>query len=102
VGYVVSPLPRRPASHSAWPTQFLIDCAGAFEFCGLCEFVAGTTGLGQVILVSQSSFQIGRMFVAIVILGILGTMLFYAVDFAERLLIPWHVSQRGGRMMAPA
>jgi NitT/TauT family transport system permease protein len=66
------------------------------------EFVAGTTGLGQVILVSQSSFQIGRMFVAIVILGILGTMLFYAVDFAERLLIPWHVSQRGGQMMAPA
>ena len=66
------------------------------------EFVAGTTGLGQVILVAQSSFQIGRMFVAIVILGILGTVLFYAVDFAERLLIPWHVSQRGGRMMAPA
>jgi len=64
------------------------------------EFVAGTRGLGQVILVAQSSFQIGRMFVAIVFLGILGTVLFYAVDLAERLLIPWHVSQRAGKVAA--
>lgn len=65
------------------------------------EFVAGNHGLGQVILVAQSSFQIGRMFVAIVFLGILGTVLFYAVDLAERLLIPWHVSQRVSRIMSP-
>src|SRR6516225_9700669 len=30
---VVSPLPRRPASHSAWPTQFLIDCAVGSNSC---------------------------------------------------------------------
>jgi NitT/TauT family transport system permease protein len=64
------------------------------------EFVAGTNGLGEVILVAQSSFQIGRMFVAIVFLGLLGTVLFYAVDLAERLLIPWHVSQRTGAVGA--
>jgi NitT/TauT family transport system permease protein len=64
------------------------------------EFVAGTHGLGEVILVAQSSFQIGRMFVAIVFLGLLGTVLFYVVDFAERLFIPWHVSQRVGQVAA--
>lgn len=60
------------------------------------EFVAGSHGLGQVILVAQSSFQIGRMFVAITLLGLLGTILFYAVELAERLIIPWHISQRIG------
>jgi NitT/TauT family transport system permease protein len=65
------------------------------------EFVAGTHGLGQVILVSQSSFQIGRMFIAITLLGLLGTVLFYAVELAERLLIPWHISQRAGNARSP-
>ncbi|MGH9425552.1 MAG: ABC transporter permease, partial [Terriglobia bacterium] len=60
------------------------------------EFVAGETGLGQVILLAQGQFQTARMFVAVIMLGLLGAILFYAVDFAERLAIPWHVSQRGG------
>jgi len=59
------------------------------------EFVAGNTGLGQVILQAQGMFQTPRMFVAIFILGILGTVLFYAIDWIERLLLPWHISQRG-------
>ncbi len=29
-----------------------------------------------------------------VVLGVLGTVLFYAVEWAERLTLPWHVSQR--------
>jgi NitT/TauT family transport system permease protein len=59
------------------------------------EFVAGNTGLGQVILQAQGMFQTPRMFVAIIILGVLGTVLFYAVDWLERWLLPWHISQRG-------
>jgi NitT/TauT family transport system permease protein len=59
------------------------------------EFVAGDTGLGQTILLAQGMFQTPRMFVSIIILGVLGTALFYSVDLAERLLIPWHISQRG-------
>ncbi len=34
------------------------------------------------------------MFAALVVLGILGTVLFYAVEWTERLALPWHVSQR--------
>lgn len=61
------------------------------------EFVAGSSGLGQVILVAQSSFQTPRMFAAIALLGFLGTILYYAVEVSERWAIPWHISQRAPR-----
>jgi NitT/TauT family transport system permease protein len=60
------------------------------------EFVAGETGLGHVILLAQGMFQTPRMFVAVVILGLLGTALFYLIDLLERVCVPWHISQRGG------
>jgi len=58
------------------------------------EFVASRSGLGHVILVAQGQFDIPMMFAALVILAVLGTALFYAIDLIERLVIPWHVSQR--------
>jgi NitT/TauT family transport system permease protein len=59
------------------------------------EFVASQVGLGYVILTAQGMFQTTRVFVAILLLGILGTVLFYGVALVERLVVPWHVSQRG-------
>ncbi len=58
------------------------------------EFVASQAGLGYVILSAQGAFQTTRVFAAIVLLGILGTVLFYIVDLIERLACPWHVSHR--------
>ncbi len=58
------------------------------------EFVASQAGLGYVILAAQGAFQTTRVFAAIVLLGVLGTILFYIVDLAERLVCPWHVSHR--------
>jgi len=58
------------------------------------EFVASRSGLGHVILVAQGQFDIPMMFAALVILALLGTALFYAIDLIERFAIPWHVSQR--------
>jgi NitT/TauT family transport system permease protein len=58
------------------------------------EFVGGSSGLGHVILVAQGQFDTVRVFAALVVLGVAGTLLFYLVEFAERLAIPWHVSQR--------
>lgn len=60
------------------------------------EFVAGGNGLGFLVLVAQGQFDTTRVFVSLVLLGLMGTVLFYAVDFLERMLLPWHVSQRGG------
>lgn len=58
------------------------------------EFVAGSMGLGFQILVAQGQFDTVRVFVSLVLLGIAGTILFFIVDYAERLFLPWHVSQR--------
>lgn len=58
------------------------------------EFVGGSSGLGTVILVAQGQFDTTRVFAALVLLGLMGTVLFRAVEALERLAIPWHVSHR--------
>ncbi len=59
------------------------------------EFVAGERGLGNVILTSQATFNSARAFAAILLLGILGTIMFFIVEWFERWALPWHISQRG-------
>lgn len=58
------------------------------------EFVAGGRGLGFLVLTAQGQFDTTRVFVSLVLLGIMGTILFYAVDVLERIALPWHSSQR--------
>jgi NitT/TauT family transport system permease protein len=58
------------------------------------EFVASRQGLGYAILVAQGQFDTPMIFAALVILALLGTALFYAVEFLERLVVPWDVSRR--------
>ena len=58
------------------------------------EFVAGEKGLGSVILTSQASFNSSRAFAAILLLGVIGTVMFYVVEAIEKWSLPWHISQR--------
>ncbi|MGI8525563.1 MAG: ABC transporter permease [Pseudolabrys sp.] len=58
------------------------------------EFVAGGAGLGSAILSAQGTFDTPQVFASILLLGVMGTVLFYGLDFIERRLIPWHSSQR--------
>ena len=58
------------------------------------EFVSAQHGLGYVIMAAQGAFDTPRVFAAIFLLSILGTVLFRAIEFIERRVIPWHVSQR--------
>ncbi|WP_164255177.1 ABC transporter permease, partial [Stenotrophomonas maltophilia] len=51
------------------------------------EFVAGSQGLGFQILVAQGQFDTTRVFVSLLLLGFVGTILFFLVDFVERLLL---------------
>ncbi|MBL6457392.1 ABC transporter permease [Belnapia sp. T6] len=83
---------------NALPALFVgMKVAVSFALVGAIvgEFVGGSAGLGFVILTAQGQFDTPRVFVALVILGVMGTLLFYFVDMLERLLLPWHVSQRG-------
>jgi len=82
---------------SSLPSLFAgMKVAISFSLVGAIvgEFVAGNLGLGHVILLAQGQFDTPRAFAAILLLGLVGTILFYAVDFLERWALPWHVSQR--------
>ena len=60
------------------------------------EFVGADKGLGYLLLVANSQLQTALLFATIVFLTMQGLILFYVIEFLERLLIPWHVSQRAG------
>jgi NitT/TauT family transport system permease protein len=59
------------------------------------EFVAADKGLGYQLIVANGTMDISLSFAVLATLSILGILLFAAVDFCERLALPWHVSQRG-------
>jgi NitT/TauT family transport system permease protein len=58
------------------------------------EFVGSNYGLGYVILQSQGTYNTPRVFAAILVLAVLGTVLYQIVDWIERKAMPWHVSHR--------
>jgi NitT/TauT family transport system permease protein len=58
------------------------------------EFVAAQRGLGYVIMSAQGAFDTTRVFAALLILAVVGTVLFYALEALERAALPWHVSRR--------
>src|SRR6202790_4268214 len=58
------------------------------------EFVGSNSGIGFCLQRSIGTFDLPTMFAALVILALLGVVLFWIVDRIERLVIPWHVSQR--------
>ncbi len=58
------------------------------------EFVGSNSGIGYVLQVANGNFDLPLMFAALVVLSSIGVILFVAVDLVERLMIPWHASQR--------
>jgi ABC-type nitrate/sulfonate/bicarbonate transport system permease component len=55
----------------------------------LAEMLAGTGGLGSIILDHQRSFRVRQMYSWLVILAVLGFVLNLSMTFAERRLVPW-------------
>jgi NitT/TauT family transport system permease protein len=83
--------------YQALPNLFgALKAAAAFALIGALvgEFVGGEQGLGYVILVAQGVFNTARAFVAVILLGLIGTALFYLIVLAEAYFLPWHVSNR--------
>jgi NitT/TauT family transport system permease protein len=58
------------------------------------EFVGSNSGIGFVLQRSIGNFELPTMFAALVILAAIGMILFALVELAERLMVPWHASQR--------
>lgn len=58
------------------------------------EYVVGVPGLGQEVLVAQSSGAYDRMYALIVMSGLMGLMVNVCFHAAERRFLFWHPSQR--------
>ena len=64
----------------------------------LSEFFAASSGVGYVLLVSKNTFQLGPMWAAIVLIGLLGYLLNVLFILFERRVLAWH---RGWRAATP-
>jgi NitT/TauT family transport system permease protein len=58
------------------------------------EFVGSNSGIGYLLQIANGNFDLPLMFAALTVLSAIGVVLFVAVDVVERLMIPWHASQR--------
>jgi NitT/TauT family transport system permease protein len=84
---------RLPNSLPAFFDGLKIAVSGALVGAIVAEFVSSNSGLGFVILNSQYTFNTTAAFAAFAILTVLGLLLYSAVIFLGRLLMPWY---RGG------
>ncbi|MQA00282.1 MAG: ABC transporter permease subunit [Dehalococcoidia bacterium] len=61
----------------------------------VAEFLSGTSGMGQLILIANGDFDTPALFGAVVVLAALGVTLTGAVSYLERRVLTWHESSRG-------
>ena len=64
----------------------------------LSEYFAATSGVGYVLLISKNTFQLGPMWAAILLIGLLGYLLNTLFLLVERRTLAWH---RGWRAAIP-
>jgi NitT/TauT family transport system permease protein len=74
----------------AWTFASLPN-AISFSLIGvvISEFVGPSTGLGYIMIVSLATLNATDMFVALVVLGGLGTLLVFLIERVERRLLHW-------------
>jgi len=58
------------------------------------EFVASENGVGKLLLSASGNLDTELLFAGIFALVIIGVGLFLLMEVAERLALPWHISQR--------
>jgi ABC-type nitrate/sulfonate/bicarbonate transport system permease component len=64
----------------------------------LTEYWSSTNGVGYVLLISKNTFQLGPMWAAILLIGLLGYALNLLFGLFERRVLAWH---RGWRAATP-
>src|SRR5256886_15764805 len=77
-------------------TGLKVGAALASTAAVVAEFVASDRGLGYLLLQYNGNLDTPMVFAVIVLLSLIGLVIYYAVEIAERFTIPWHVSQQAG------
>lgn len=75
-------------------TGFKVAAALSATAAVVAEFVASDRGLGYLLLEANGNLNTSMAFGSVFVLTALGFALYAAVELAEQILIPWHVSQR--------
>lgn len=58
------------------------------------EFVAAESGVGRLLLSANGNMDTELLFAGMLALVVIGVVLFLLMEGLERLMLPWHVSQR--------
>ena len=61
----------------------------------VAEFLSGSSGMGQLILIANGDFDTASLFAASLVLAALGVSLTAVVSYLERRVLDWHESSRG-------
>jgi NitT/TauT family transport system permease protein len=87
---------RLPSALPYFFAGFKLAAVSAAIGAVIGEFIGSDGGLGYIILTANGALRTDYSFAAIAAITLLGLALYYTVELLERLLVPWHVSQRGG------
>jgi NitT/TauT family transport system permease protein len=66
----------------------------AFVGSVIAEIVAGNNGIGNVMLIASSNFNVPLVFAALIVVGVMGVGMYAIFDFFERRMTSWSI--RGG------
>ena len=61
----------------------------------VAEFLSGTSGMGQLILIANGDLNTPALFAAVFVLAAMGVVLTGVVSYIERRVLFWHESVRG-------
>jgi NitT/TauT family transport system permease protein len=85
---------RLPSALPTFFAGFKLAAISATIGAIIGEFIGSDSGLGYIILTANGDLQTDYSFAAITVLTVLGLSLYYFVEGMERVLLPWHISQR--------
>lgn len=86
-----------PSAAPAIATGLRVASSTALIVVLSTELLGATSGVGTVITTYQEALRPDFVYAGILIIGVIGMLIYYGVDYAERLLVPWGHAQRGAR-----
>ncbi|MDH7480003.1 MAG: ABC transporter permease subunit, partial [Syntrophomonadaceae bacterium] len=81
---------KLPLAMPAFFSGLKISAAYSVMGAVIGEWLGAKQGLGTYMTLSQRSFQVDRVFAAILAVTVCSAALFALVSFIERLVIPWN------------
>lgn len=85
---------RLPSALPSIFTGLRIGAVNAVTGAVVAEFVASDRGLGYLLLEYNGNLLASAVFATVFVLSAIGLVIYYTVEWVERLALPWHVAQR--------